>query len=269
MEPDLFGLRPPGRWVGRRLDVHEVIDSTNREAERLAAQGAPEGTLVLADRQTAGRGRLGRSFFSPPGGGLYLSLLLRPPGPVDRLHEHVFVAAVAVAEAILGRLPALDLEIKWPNDVLLSGLKTSGINLPAQIADGRAVSAILGVGVNVNTRREDFPAELQSIATSLRIASGGEQDRSGFAYDLLERLERGIDSLRSEGFAPVLDCWRKYFRMQGARVRVGGPGVSREFEGTVESVDGGGALVLDVMRNGRAQRERVLAGDVTLIRPGS
>ena len=265
MEPDLFGLKPPGRWVGRRLDVHEVIDSTNREAERLASRGAPEGTLVLADRQTAGRGRLGRSFFSPPGGGLYLSLLLRPPGSVEHLHEYVFVAAVAVAEAIRERLPSVDLEIKWPNDVLLAGLKTSGINLPAQLDGDRAVSAILGVGVNVNTRREDFPEELRTIATSLRIASGAEQDRLGFALDLLERLERGIDGLRSGGFEPVLDCWRRYFRMEGARVRVGGPGVPREFEGTVEGVDADGALVLDAVRDGRARRERVLAGDVTLL----
>ena len=267
MEPDLFDLRPPGRWVGRRLDVHEVIDSTNREAARLAARGAPEGTLVLADRQTAGRGRLGRSFFSPPGAGLYLSLLLRPPGPVERLHHHVFVAAVAVAESILARLPGLDLEIKWPNDVLLGGLKTSGINLPAQLNGGRAASAILGVGVNLNTRREDFPDELRGIATSLYIASGAEQDRLGFACDLLERLERGIDALRSGGFEPVLDCWRRYFRMEGARIRVGGPGVNEEFEGTVEGVDADGALVLDVLRDGRTRRERVLAGDVTLLRP--
>lgn len=264
MEPDLFGLRAPGRWVGTRLDVHEVIDSTNREAERLARLGAPEGTLVLADRQTAGRGRLGRSFFSPPGCGLYLSLLLRPPCPAERLHEHVFLAAVAVAESILARLPEADLEIKWPNDVLLGGLKTSGINLPAQIEHGRPVSAVLGIGVNVNTRLEDFPAELHGIATSMRIAGGRPQDRLGFAHDLLGRLEAGVESLRRGGFEPVLDCWRKYFRMEGARVRVGGPGVPREFEGTVAGVDGDGALLLDTESN----RERVLAGDVTLIRRG-
>lgn len=267
MEPDLFGLNPPGRWVGRRLDVFEVIDSTNLEAERLAAHGAPEGTLVLADRQTAGRGRLGRSFASPPGGGLYLSLLLRPPGPVERLHEHVFAAAVAVADAIRARLPDLDLEIKWPNDVLLGGRKTSGINLPAQIDAGRVVSAILGVGVNVNTGLEDFPEEVRPIATSLGLASGARQDRLGFACELLQRLEREIDALRSDGFAPVLDCWRRYFRMEGAQVRVGGPGVSEAFEGTVEGVDAEGALVLDVLRNGLARSERVLAGDVTLLRP--
>jgi BirA family biotin operon repressor/biotin-[acetyl-CoA-carboxylase] ligase len=123
------------------------------------------------------------------------------------------------------------------------------------------------VGVNLNTRREDFPDELRGIATSLYIASGAEQDRLGFACDLLERLEQGIDGLRSGGFEPVLDCWRRYFRMEGARIRVGGPGVREEFEGTVKGIDVDGALVLDVLRDGRTRRERVLAGDVTLLRP--
>jgi len=267
MERDLYTLKPPTRWVGCRLDVHEVLDSTNREAERLAAAGAPEGTLVVADRQTAGRGRLGRSFFSPPGGGLYLSLLLRPEGPVDRVHEHVFAAAVAVAEVARAHVPSVPVEIKWPNDVLLAGRKTSGINLPTQIEGDRVASAILGVGVNVNTGATDFPAELQSIATSLRIAGGRALDRAAFAEALLGRLEQWIDTLRRQGFDAVLDCWRGYFRMKGAAVRIGGPGVSEEFEGTVEGVAPDGALLLGVVRAGEVQRERVLAGDVTLLRP--
>ncbi len=266
MERNLYALNPPTRWVGCRLDVHEVLDSTNREAERLAAAGAPEGTLVIADRQTAGRGRLGRSFFSPPGGGLYLSLLLRPPGPADRLHEHVFAAAVAVAEAARAHLPSVPVEIKWPNDVLLAGRKTSGINLPAQIDGARVASAILGIGVNVNTEAGDFPPELQSIATSLRIAGGRVLDRVAFAEDLLCRLEQWIDTLRRQGFDVVLDCWRRYFRMEGASVRVGGPGVSEELEGTVEGVAPDGALLLGVVRAGEIHRERILAGDVTLLR---
>jgi BirA family biotin operon repressor/biotin-[acetyl-CoA-carboxylase] ligase len=171
------------------------------------------------------------------------------------------MAAVAVAESILQRIPDVELEIKWPNDVLLGGRKTSGINLPTHIDRGRPVSAVLGVGVNVNTHPEEFPEELQTIATSLRIASGAEQDRLGFAHDLLERLENGVDSLRSQGFGPVLDRWRGYFRMEGARVRVGGPGVAREYDGTVRGVDEDGALVLDA----DGKRERVLAGDVTLL----
>ena len=191
--------------------------------------------------------------------------VLRPPGPPDRLHEHVFVAAVAVAETIRATIPALDPEIKWPNDVLLGGRKTSGINFPAQLDGSRVVSAVLGIGVNVNTREEDFPAELRSIATSLRIASGTAQDRGAFAGELLQRLETGIDGLRREGFAHVLDCWRSYFRMAGATVRIGGPGVRREFEGKVGGVAEDGALLLEVVREGKRRSERVLAGDVTLL----
>jgi BirA family biotin operon repressor/biotin-[acetyl-CoA-carboxylase] ligase len=265
MERRLEELSPRTRWLGRRLDVHRRVDSTNRIAEELASEGAPEGTLVLADAQSAGRGRLGRSFFSPGGRSIYLSALLRPPEAPEEVHLYIFVAAVAVATAVRGFVPApVDVSIKWPNDVLLDGRKTSGINLPAQIANHRVTSAVLGIGVNVNVREEEFPAELRGLATSLRIASGALVDRVAFAEALIEALEREIDRFRSEGFAPVLDDWGKFFRMRGLPVRVGGPGVQQEIEGTVEGVDPHGALLLRT----EGGPKRVLAGDVTLVTRG-
>jgi BirA family biotin operon repressor/biotin-[acetyl-CoA-carboxylase] ligase len=174
----------------------------------------------------------------------------------------VFCAALAVAETAAAQLPAgTSIEIKWPNDVLLAGRKTSGINLPAQVEAGRVEWAVLGVGLNVNTTLEEFPAELRDIATSLRIAAGARIDRVGCAEELLGRLEREIESLRAEGFARVLDRWHNFFRMQGDFVRVGGPGVARALEGEVCGVDPEGALLVQT----EAGTERVLAGDVTLL----
>ena len=263
MERLLEQLSPRTRWLGRRLDVHRQVDSTNRIAEELAREGAPEGSLVLADAQSAGRGRLGRSFFSPGGRSIYLSALLRPSEPPEEVHLYIFVAALAVATAVRGFVPSqVDVSIKWPNDVLLDGLKTSGINLPAQIENGRVTSAVLGIGVNVNVGEEEFPPELRGLATSLRIASGTPVDRVTFAEALIEGLEREIDRFRSEGFAPVLDDWGKFFRMRGLRVRVGGPAVRQEIEGTVEGLDPHGALLLRT----DGGTKRVLAGDVTLVK---
>ncbi len=255
-------LAPSTRWIGRRLDVYAEVDSTNRVAEALARAGAPEGTLVVADRQSAGRGRLGRSFFSPGGLSVYLSLILRPDCGPERAPEHVFAAAVAVVSAARGVLPDRErIEIKWPNDVLVGGRKLSGINLPAHLEPGRVVHAVLGVGINVNTRVEQFPEELREIATSLAIERGGPLDRVAFAERFLLDLERELDRLRSEGFGPVLDRWRESFKMTGARIRVGGPGLPREIAGSVRGVDAQGALLVETDRG----VERIVAGDVSLL----
>jgi len=121
---------------------------------------------------------------------------------------------------------------------------------------------VLGIGVNVNTAVDDFPPELRTIATSLRAAGGRELERTAFAEQLLRRLEAEIDEFREGGLSPVLDQWRKFFRMAGSRVRIGGPGISQEIEGVVEGVDASGALLLRTSRG----TERVLAGDVTVLR---
>jgi BirA family biotin operon repressor/biotin-[acetyl-CoA-carboxylase] ligase len=262
MDRHLRELKPATRWVAQTLDVHDSVDSTNRVAEELAESGAPEGTLVVADRQTAGRGRLGRSFHSPGGRSLYMSLLLRPAAPPEQLHRVIFAAANAVAETARSLLPPrVGVELKWPNDVLLDGRKTSGINLPARMETGRVHWAVLGIGLNVNTRLEEFPPELRELATSLSLAGGVDLDRVAVGEALLERLERELDALRAGRFGEVLDRWRNFFRMRGDRVRVGGPGSPREIEGIVTGVDAEGALLLDTA----VGMERILAGDVTVL----
>ncbi|MCE2392422.1 MAG: biotin--[acetyl-CoA-carboxylase] ligase [Proteobacteria bacterium] len=256
----LSGLRPATRWIGRRIEILDSTDSTNRVCEQLAAGGAPAGTLVVADRQTAGRGRLGRSFFSPPGRGLYLSLLLRPRLAPDALHSYVFAAALAVARCCRQALgPEAELEIKWPNDVLIAGRKTSGINLPAQLQGARVASAVLGVGINLNTRRGEFPPELRDTATSLYLAGGREINRLEFAQALLTELERQLDRIDAGDFPRLLDDWRSFFRMQDRPVTVNSPGTP-EIRGTARGVDPSGALLVETPAGPR----RILAGDVTL-----
>jgi BirA family biotin operon repressor/biotin-[acetyl-CoA-carboxylase] ligase len=260
----LFELKPRTRWLGARLEVFDEVDSTNLVAERLALEGAPDGTLVMADSQSAGRGRLGRSFFSPPGRSLYLSLILRPELAPEFMQRHVVAASVAVAETARAVLPArCEIEIKWPNDVLIDGKKTSGINLPVHLTGNRVAFAVLGIGVNVNLEAADLPEELRPIATSFAIAAGKPLERVAVGEELLTRLEAELDQLRAGHFGSVLERFRKSFRMTGRAVRIGGPGVAHEMVGTVLGVDGEGALLLRP-RSGGAP-ERVLAGDVTVL----
>jgi BirA family biotin operon repressor/biotin-[acetyl-CoA-carboxylase] ligase len=264
MDRPLAELRPRTRWLGRPLEVHDEVDSTNLVAEKRGVEGAPDGLVVIADRQSAGRGRLGRSFFSPGGRSIYLSALLRSALPMEQMHLQVFAAAVAVAACARAVLPAeRAVEIKWPNDVLVDGRKTSGINLPVHLEIGREPFAVLGIGVNVNLAADELPPELAGIATSLRIAAGKSLDRVDFAEELLARLESELDCVRAGRFAAVLDRFRKSFRMAGRRVRIGGPGLAREVIGTVHGVDEDGALLVEP-KDGPV--ERVLAGDVTLLR---
>ena len=266
MDRPLRELKPRTRWLGRQLEVHDEVDSTNLIAERRGLEGAPDGLVVLADRQTAGRGRLGRSFFSPGGRSLYLSALLRSALPMEAMHRQVFAAAVAVADCARAHLPAeRAVEIKWPNDVLIDGKKTSGINLPVHLEIGREPFAVLGVGVNVNLAAHELPVELAPIATSLLIAGGKALDRVAFGEELLARLEIELDHVRAGRFAAVLERFRKSFRMAGRRVHIGGPGLAREVIGTVHGVDEDGALLVEP---DGSPVERVLAGDVTLLRGG-
>ncbi len=277
MGSPLDQLSPKTQWLGQHRTYFEETDSTNLRAEELADAGAPDGALAFADRQTAGRGRLGRSFFSPGGVGLYLSFVLRPVEmEAEHAHLHVFAAAVAVARVVEELLEARsEIEIKWPNDVLLRGRKTSGINLSVRLGpDSRLAWMILGIGVNVNTDRHQFPDELRDLATSVALECGGPLDRTAFAARLLTHLESELDALRRGEVQAVLERWKHFFRLVGEQVRVGigapdagakafSSGASQgAIEGIVRGVDHDGALLVET----DGQVRRVVAGDVTLLR---
>jgi BirA family biotin operon repressor/biotin-[acetyl-CoA-carboxylase] ligase len=253
------------RWLAREIVYLETTDSTNRVAAERARAGAPHGCAVVTEAQTRGRGRLGRSFFSPPHVNLYTSLVLRPTLTTAEAPTLILAAAVAVAESVAETLGAPDdVEIKWPNDVLLGGLKTSGILTELEAEAARVSFLVLGIGVNLNVRRADFPEEFRRLATSLAAHAGHPVDRLDFTRRLYGTLESVLDLHAERGFEALRPRFSRFFRMEGRRVAVADLGGQRRC-GTAAGIDADGALLLD---EGGAAPRRVLAGDVTVLKEG-
>jgi BirA family biotin operon repressor/biotin-[acetyl-CoA-carboxylase] ligase len=235
-----------------RLDS---VDSTNRYVLDAARAGAAEGLVVVADHQTAGRGRLGRAWEAPPGASLLVSVLLRPPRPPDALHRCTIAVALAMADAVR-EVAGFAPDLKWPNDLLVAGRKVAGVLAEADVAgpdDVRAV--VVGVGVNVSWR--EFPPELTATATACNVVAGRDVDRedllAAFLGRLGPRLDLDDDALHAEYRARLVTL--------GMHVRVelaAGP-----VRGTARDVDPSGALVLDLDGGGRLV---VPAGDVVHLR---
>ena len=243
---------------GRRLECFETIDSTNVRAAALAREDAPEGTLVLAERQTRGRGRLGRSWVSPARVNLYASFVLRPRlAPADA-PQLALAAAVAVARA-LGPLAPGRIAIKWPNDCLLDGKKVAGILTEMDAEVDRVRAVVLGIGVNLNAPARAFPTELRAMATSVLLATGTPVDRPRFVATLAAELEAVYDRVVREGFAAIVPEWESFSCLTGREVTIDGGGTRSS--GIVRGIDTSGRLVLD----GPDGEERVLAGDVSLV----
>jgi BirA family biotin operon repressor/biotin-[acetyl-CoA-carboxylase] ligase len=260
--PDRLGpleLRPllATHDLGQALHWREELASTNDLAKELAEDGAANGEVVVAERQTAGRGRRGRSWASPAGKNLYLSVVLRPDLPLHRAPELTIVASVAVCEAV--REAGVDAAIKWPNDILAGGRKLAGILTEMAADPDRVQWVVVGVGVNLNSTPADLPEELRPIATSVAAERGGEVSRPLFAAALLGRLETWVDRHAAEGFAPVREAWRSLSCTLGRTVRVAaGEG---EVTGVAEDVDAAGALLV---RRADGELVRVVGGDVEL-----
>ena len=251
------------RWLGRTLHYFDEVDSTNRVACELARSGAPHGTAVVAEGQSAGRGRLGRSFHSPAYENVYLSIVLKPELTLGEAPAWPLAAAVGVADAVAEALGGDErIEIKWPNDVLVDGRKLCGILMELGAEATRVAWLVLGIGINLNSDPADFPAEFRDRATSLSACTGSRIPRAAFARSLLARLESALDACAAQGFAGILPRFRARFRMRGREVtlREGGGEAHR---GRVLDVDPDGALRLEVA----GQTQRFWAGDVTLAGP--
>ena len=261
-EPDLLlpenilcGLNT--KHIGQRIVHYDSVNSTNAVAKRLAAEGAAHGTVVVAEEQSSGRGRLERSFFSPPGG-IWFSVILRPPFLPREAPKCTLMAAVAVAEAMkkLGMKP----EIKWPNDLMYQGKKYVGILTEMSAETDRIQSVVIGIGINVNVEPEDFPPELRDTATSLSIMTGSQVPRVDLFRELLESMEKLYDLAYDEGFGPVFDLWKKYTVTLGREVDAIGVGKNETFTGKAVDIDEDGALLVDT----GSEIRRVLAGDVSV-----
>ncbi|MGM0577692.1 MAG: biotin--[acetyl-CoA-carboxylase] ligase [Myxococcota bacterium] len=244
--------------------VHHLDEtaSTNDVARDLAARGAPDGTVVLADRQVAGRGRRGRSWFSPGAGNVYLSYLHRSRLAPERLSGLTLDAATAVAGA-LEDLAEVRPVLKWPNDVLLGGRKVAGVltELHTDVTPDGSVAVVVGVGLNVNLEAEHLPAELREVATSLRIETGRAWDHVAVAHLVGRRLGEKLHGYEVEG-APDLVGWRRRFGFGGAEARLGEGPDARAVR--IEDVEpDGGLRVVDV---DTGATESVRAGEV-VVRP--
>ncbi len=246
--------------VGSDIRLFATVASTNSVLRDLAKTGAPEGTVVIADEQTAAHGRLAKPWFSPPGVNLYMSVLVRPSIPPRDVAGFSFAGPLALSDAI--KAEGLNPTIKWPNDVLVEGKKVAGILVECATIDSRVDYVILGFGVNVNVTREALVTALGNsgrAAGSLCQFAGREIDRNAFAAALLNHLVAWMETYRGRGPAPLLAAWCDRDILTGRRVEVRGEGPS--YEGRVLGVDREGYLLL---RDPLGKRRRILTGEIRL-----
>jgi BirA family biotin operon repressor/biotin-[acetyl-CoA-carboxylase] ligase len=247
--------------LGAQLHYFTELDSTNTRARELAAAGAAQGEVVLAESQTQGRGRLGRRWESPAFRNLYLSIILRPKLAPALTQQITLMAAVAVAETVgffIGRPP----EIKWPNDILADGKKLAGILAEAAFDAKRVEYVVLGIGVNVDYRAETMPETLRPRATSIAEAAGQRVSRDRVLIRLIQHLDRCYAELEESGFVALQPRWEAHFGLRGKQVRIDLGGET--FLGRALGIDRKGALIV-ATEDG--QRRSVVAGDVVPLEP--
>jgi len=246
--------------IGGRLVCLGETGSTNADAFRLAEEGAAEGTVVLADAQSGGKGRLGRIWSSPPGVNLYCSVILRPSVKPYEAPQLTFLSAVAVARAI-ELVTGLKPEIKWPNDLLIGGRKVAGLLNEMSAETDRINFVILGVGVNLNMTAGQFPPDLRHPATSLLLETGRQVGRARFSSILLSELDRLYAGFLALGFGQAREEWQERCNAHGREVIVSDAG-QEVVRGMFDGIDGDGALLLRCP-DGRV--ERILSGDVRVL----
>jgi BirA family biotin operon repressor/biotin-[acetyl-CoA-carboxylase] ligase len=191
------------RWCGRSLRIVEQTASTNDDARAASLGDAPHGHVIVADHQTQGRGSRGRTWSSPAGTDLYLSVVLRADAALVSVAPLTLAVGVAVAEAIGARLPtAARVEVKWPNDVLVDGRKIAGILVECSSLGERALPLVVGIGINVN--RLAFPPDLDFPATSVALAAGVPLERAVLLAELLGRIELWVERFAAQGVGPVV-----------------------------------------------------------------
>ena len=250
--PDIKAARA-GRLIGRRVVYLGQTVSTNEVAKDLARRRAPEGTVVLAEEQTAGKGRLRRTWTSPPGASILLSVILRPR--LTQLPKLTIMASLAAARAV-ERATGLQARIKWPNDVIIGGKKAGGILIEAELRGRRPRFAVAGLGLNVNFDVRAVP-EIPETATSISLELGRNYPRQELLLALLDELETAYLALSSA--AATREEWRARLETLGRWVRVTGVGPPEE--GRAEDVDDLGRLLL---RRADGSLVALSEGDVSL-----
>ena len=255
---DLLTRLGKTKVVGRDIRVFQETTSTSDVVEKLARDGVKEGVAVFAESQTNGRGRLGRKWLSPPGKGLWFSILLRPSLRPQEATQITITAATALRRALqvgTGLAP----DIKWPNDILIRSRKVAGILTELSAELDRVKHIIIGIGVDVNLGASEFPADLRPRVTSLKAEVGHSVPRPALATTILRELDADYARLRVGQFVAIADEWEQHCTTLGQQVtiRLG----ERRVCGRAEALDDDGALLL---RTEHGHMERIVGGDVTV-----
>ncbi len=259
--PDEIKWKLKAKIIGREVISYKKVDSTNDVAYSLAEKGMKEGTVILAEEQARGKGRLGRKWVSHPKGGIYMSCILRPKISPNEIARITLLAAVAVAKSVreVSGLPAM---IKWPNDILINGHKVCGILTEMKAEQDTVDFIILGIGINVNTPSSHLPEGGTSLREELARSGRDEKiSRVDLVKKVIENIEENYVILKKEGFEPIIDAWKHFSAMLGSRVKV--ILQNRVFEAEAYDIDADGALLV---RRERGILERVSSGDVIIIK---
>ncbi|WP_410514840.1 biotin--[acetyl-CoA-carboxylase] ligase [Paenibacillus sp. BR2-3] len=246
-------------WTGG-LKLLETVVSTQEEAKKLAENGAPEGTAVIAEEQTGGRGRMGRKWHSPKGKGIWMSVVLRPNLPLMSTPQLTLLAGVAVCRAIR-RATGVEAGIKWPNDLLVSGRKVCGILLESSLSEGQLQYCIAGIGIDANLAEDDYPDFLKGVGTSLMIERGGlPVDRTDLAGTVLAELENLYTLYLEQGFGPIKELWDSLSVTLGRQIALN----------TAQGRRGGRAVGLDsdgglLLQDDKGQWFSVCSGEIEMI----
>ncbi|MBI3594795.1 MAG: biotin--[acetyl-CoA-carboxylase] ligase [Nitrospirae bacterium] len=246
------------QYIGKELIYFESTDSTNVQASILGTKGAENGTTVVTEKQTQGKGRMGRTWISPVNSNLYFSILLRPPTSPQAASWIPLVAGVALAKGISG-YTGLSAKIKWPNDLLIGKKKFGGILIETHIVSNRIHYLVLGVGLNVNMTR--FPEEIAPFATSLKKELGHPCHREPLLVHLLEELEKQLQDFYESGPEKTSGNWIQLSDTIGKEVTV--TLGNQSIKGKAINLDPHGGLILE-KRDGT--KTTILTGDVVQLR---
>ncbi|MGG3469626.1 biotin--[acetyl-CoA-carboxylase] ligase [Neobacillus pocheonensis] len=196
-------------FIGKNIHYEESVESTQKIAHRFASEEVPEGTVIIAEEQRSGKGRMNRKWHSPKYTGIWMSLILRPNIPLTKAPQLTLLTAVAIVQAI-EEVTGLTPEIKWPNDILINGKKITGILTELQAEADRIHSIIVGMGINVNQKKEDFPNEIQDTASSLFIEKGETISRASLIRSIFKQFEKLYLLYLEQGFLPIKLLWESY-----------------------------------------------------------
>lgn len=256
--PEEIGDGLATRFLGRTVYYCDSVSSTNNLAKELAGQGAADGTLVVAEEQTGGKGRLGRQWCSAKYKGSFFSFILFPPLMPQEANMVTLITAVAMASAVRDET-GVAAGIKWPNDLLVNGKKICGILTELSAEMERINYMVVGVGLNVNQEENDFPEEVSASATSLKDQTGSNISRVKLVQAFLLEFEKWYLLALENGFAPVLARWKEMSVSLNCPVRIHNPNSS--WDGWAEDIDSDGALLL---RLPGGEIKRVISGEVSL-----